>query len=132
MPFSYGNSPAWVDSKNHYELKEIQFQRRPIYVLQMTQLDPNYIYSKRVFYIDKEIFVALFGCYYDQKGRLYRSQLYAGYTLFPECGIYLMYGGYVCQYDYVDTHSTFQALTNIPAIFSREYFAIQNLIKMGK
>jgi hypothetical protein len=29
MPFSYGTSPAWVDSKNNYELKEIQFQRRP-------------------------------------------------------------------------------------------------------
>jgi hypothetical protein len=132
MPYSYGTSPAWVDSKNYYELKEIQFQRRPIYVLQMTQLDSNYLYSKWVFYIDKERFVALLGCYYDQKGRLYRAQVYAGYTHFPEGGIYFMYGGYVVQVDYVDLHSTFQTLAHFPAIFPRKCFAMQHLIKMGK
>jgi len=132
MPFSYGTSPLWVDSKNHYELKNVQFQRRPIYVLHLSQLDPNYVYSKRVFYVDKEIFVSLFSCYYDQKGQLYRSQIYEGYTLFPECGVYCMYGAYVTQYDYVDVHSTFQCLTNIPAIWSRDAFSMQHLIKMGK
>jgi len=132
MPYSYGTAPAWVDSRNNYELKEIQFQRRPIYVLQMNQLDSNYLYSKRVFYIDKESFVALLGCYYDQKGRLYRAQIYAGFTHFPECGISLSYGGYVVQVDYVDLHSTFQSLANIPAVFPRKYFSMQHLIKMGK
>ncbi len=132
IPYSYGSSPLWVDSKNSYALRNVQFQRRPCYVLQMTQLDPNYVYSKRVIYIEKENFNCLFSAYYDQKARLYRTQCYAGITFLPECGTSLAYGGIVIQHDYVDLHSTFQVLTNIPAAFSRKNFSIQHLIKIGK
>ncbi len=132
LPYSYGISPAWVDSRNHYALRGIQFQRRPCYVLQMTQLDPNYVYSKRIFYIDKENFISIFAAYYDQKGRLYRTQMYGGITIFPEFGTCFCYGGVVAQHDYVDLHSTFQVLTIIPAAFSRKNFSIQHLIKIGK
>ncbi len=132
IPISYGCSPSWVDSKNHYTIRSIQFQRRPCYVLQMTQMDPNYIYGKRVFYIDKETFISQFAAYYDQKGRLYRSQLYAGYTFLPEYGVSLTYGGYTVQIDYVDVHSTFQATIIYPAAFSRKHFTLEQVVKMGK
>jgi len=132
MPTTYGRSPLWVDSKNYYAIREVEFQRRPCYVLQMTQLDSNYLYSKRVLYIDKETFVSLFAAYYDQKGNLYRTQCYTGYTFFPEIGQSTVYGGIVSQHDYVDLHSTFQVLFGIPAVFKREQFTMQYLIKMGK
>jgi len=57
MPIEYNRTKAWIDSKEGYALRDAQFMRRPCYVLQMTQLDPNYIYSKRIFYIDKENFM---------------------------------------------------------------------------
>jgi len=132
MPCTYEHSPLWVDSKNYYAVREVEFQRRPSYVLQMTQLDPNYIYSKRVLYIDKETFVCLFAAYYDQEGKLYRTQCYTGYIFFPEIGQSTVYGGIVTQHDHVDLHSTFQVLVGIPAVYEREQFTMQYLIKMGK
>lgn len=132
MPTTYDHSPIWVDSKNHYALREVEFQRRPCYVLEMTQLDSNYIYSKRVFYVDKETFICLIAAYYDQKGRLYRTQFYTGYMFFPEIGQGMMYGGVISQHDYLDLHSTFQVMFNLPAVFKRKNFTMQYLIKMGK
>jgi len=70
--------------------------------------------------------------YYDQKGRLYRSQNYVGYIFMEELGQGLCYGGLVTQYDFIDTHSTFQVMFNLPAAFRRQNFTMQYLIKMGK
>ncbi len=132
MPTTYNHSPIWVDSKNHYSLREVEFQRRPCYVLELTQLDPNYIYGKRVFYVDKETFICLIGAYYDQKGQLYRTQFYTGYIFFQEFGYGMMYGGIISQHDYIDLHSTFQVFFNLPGVFQRKNFTMQYLIKMGK
>ncbi len=132
IPLAYATSPQWVDSKNHYALRGTQFQRRPCYVLHMTQLDPNYLYSKRIFYIDQENFACLFGIYYDQKGRKYRAQLYAGALFHPECGMQMSYGQIITQFDYIDLHSTFQVMIGKPAAHSRKSFTIQYLIKKGK
>ena len=76
LPIQYDQGRAWIDSNNGYALKGVQFMRRPCYVLQMTQLDTNYIYSKRVIYIDRESFRCSFSASYDQEGRLYRSRTY--------------------------------------------------------
>ena len=132
MPTTYGHCPMWVDSKDHYAIRGVEFQRRPCYALLLTQQDPNYIYSKRVFYIDKETYICLVAAYYDQKGRLYRSQNYTGYLFMEEMGQGLLYGGLVTQYDFIDTHSTFQVMFNLPAAFKRQNFTMQYLIKMGK
>jgi hypothetical protein len=132
MPITYGHCPIWVDSKDHYAVRGVDFQRRPCYVLLLTQQDPNYIYSKRVFYVDKENYLCLVAAYYDQKGRLYRSQNYVGYMFMEEMGQGLCYGGLVTQYDFIDTHSTFQVMFNLPAAFKRQNFTMQYLIKMGK
>ncbi len=132
LPSTYGHCPVWVDSKNYHAIRGVEFQRRPCYVLQMTQLDRNYIYGKRVFYVDKETSIALLAAYYDQKGRLYRTQFYVGYLFLPELGQGLVYGGIVTQHDYIDLHSTHQVLFNLPAAFTRKNFTMQYLIKMGK
>jgi hypothetical protein len=70
--------------------------------------------------------------YYDQKGRLYRVQNYEGYFFDPNMGQGLMYGAIVTQYDFVDLHSTFQVMFNLPAAFRRTNFTMQYLVKMGK
>jgi hypothetical protein len=46
----------------------------------------KYTYSKRIYYIDMETFACIYNEDYDQKGRLYRTQYYHGYSFFPEYG----------------------------------------------
>jgi hypothetical protein len=132
IPLAYASVPQYVESKNFYALRGTAFQRRPIYVLEMTQLDPNYLYSKRTFYIDQENFSCLLGVYYDQRGTKYRMQLYAGPCFHPECGMQMSYGQVIMQYDYIDLHSTFQVMISKPAAHSRNTFTMGYLIKKGK
>jgi len=131
LPFANNTSKAWVDSKSGYALRDLQFQRRPTYVLTMQQQDPNYSYSKRVYYIDAETFQPVLGVFYDQRGQLYRSYMIA-YTFIPECGQITSYGQTAVQTDYIDEHTTFQMLVYVPASWDRRYFTIQHLVRYGK
>jgi hypothetical protein len=131
LPWSYNSGKAWFDSQNGYAIRDVGFQRRVCYVLQMTQLDPNYIYSKRVYYIDKETFTPAYGDFYDQKGRLYRTYNLAR-SFLPESGQIVSHGLPAWQVDYVDSHSTCQVLTVVPATWSRRDFDLENMIKKGK
>jgi hypothetical protein len=92
----------YVTSKGK-EIRNLKMERRPIYVLEMTQTDPNYVYSKRVIYIDKETFEFYQINNYDSKGRLYR-EFWAPYQYKPESGMFT-WGGYVLYADHVDLHS---------------------------
>jgi hypothetical protein len=132
MTYSYGSMPNWIDSQNGYVLRDVQFMRRPCYVLKMTQLDPNYIYSKRIYYIDKETFENVYVENYDQKGRLYRTQMMVGKSFIPECGMITTFGSVSISRDYIDKHSTFGTVIAIPAVFERSRFSLQHLIKRGK
>jgi len=131
IPISWNNAAVWIDSKNGYCLRDIQMMRRPCYVLLLTQQDPNYLYSKRILYIDKENFTCTFSANYDQKGQLYRSQFYT-WTFIPEIGQLTFWGMPTAQYDHVDEHSTFQMQLPLPACFSRDAFTMKYLIKKGK
>ncbi len=117
--------------KSGMALRDVQLMRRPYYVLEMKQLDPNYLYSKRVLYIDKENYNVCFSENYDQKGRLYRSQLMI-FNFMPEIGQVTLYGTPTFQIDHIDEHSTIQMQVVLPALFSRGDFTIAHLIKMGK
>jgi len=131
IPISVNSGKAWIDSKNGYALRDVQFMRRPCYVLQMTQMDPNYLYSKRIIYIDKENFMCGHSANYDQKGRLYREQAYI-FVWMPEIGQLNPFGTQTLQFDHLDQHSTFQVQFSLPAPFEREDFTMQELIKKGK
>jgi hypothetical protein len=131
IPVNYNDSSIWIDSKNGLCMRDIQFMRRPCYVLQLTQLDPNYLYSKRFLYVDKENFGCTFAAYYDQKGQLYRSQWYV-WTFMPEVGQTVFWGMPTVQLDHIDEHSTFQMQVPLPACFTRSDFGIQYLIRKGK
>ena len=131
MPIQYNTARAWIDSKNGYAWRDAQFMRRPCYVLQMTQLDPNYIYSKRIIYIDKETFISTFSANYNQHQQLYRSQIHSR-TFMPDTGQISSYGTFSFFFDHLDLHSTFTFQIGFPAPFERKDFTIQNLIKRGK
>jgi hypothetical protein len=131
LPNEYNTGKLWIDSNNGYALKEAQFMRRPCYVLQMTQLDDSYVYSKRVLYIDKEFFRCCFSANYDQKGRLHRTQLFS-FIFMSDTGQISSYGTHTFQFDHLDLHSSFQMPIAFPACLERKDFTIQYSIKRGK
>jgi len=131
LPWSYNAGRAWTDSKNGYAIRDLGLMRRACYVLQLTQMDPNYIYSKRVYYLDKETFLAAWGEFYDQKGRLWRTWD-ATFGYFPETGQLVAHGTPAWQVDYIDTHSSYQVLVVLPANNSRREFNMESLIRKGK
>lgn len=130
MPVQYNTAKTWIDS-NGLVLRKMQFMRRPCYVLQMTQLDPNYIYSRRIIYIDKEYFISTLSANYDHKQRLHRSQVYFR-TYMKDTGQISSYGAISLFFDHHDLHSTFSMPVAFPAPFERKEFSIQNLIRQGK
>ena len=67
------------------EFRNVRLERRPIYVVKLTQLDPSYVYGHRIFYIDKETFLYYHVENYDRKGRLYRTWD-GNYGWMPEMG----------------------------------------------
>lgn len=50
----------------------IQFERINAYVLECTHKDPNYIYSKMIWYMDPETWWILYSDKYDRKGKLWK------------------------------------------------------------
>jgi hypothetical protein len=131
MPSGYNRAKEWINSKEGYALMDAQFMRRPCYVLKMTQLDPNYIYSKRIFYIDKENFTPNLCANYDRRGRLYRTQI-CSRVFMPDSAQYVFYGTHLLKFDHIDLHSTFQMPISLPASLERKDSTIQHMIKRGK
>ena len=70
---SYTEDGSEYFTKEGVEYRNIKFQRRPIYVIHLTQLDKSFIYGKRIIYMDAETFIPYLVENYDQKGNLYRS-----------------------------------------------------------
>jgi len=48
------------------------WERRPVWIVEIANKEPTYIYGKRVMYIDKETFAMQQENFYDQKGRLWK------------------------------------------------------------
>jgi hypothetical protein len=100
------------------EFRGFKMERRPIYVLKLTQTDSNYVYSKRIFYIDKETFEFYQVENYDQKGRLYRT-FWAPYQFKPDMGMFT-WGGYLLYRDHVDLHSNVSFVVDVLGVVSRD------------
>jgi hypothetical protein len=112
----------YVTSKG--EFKNIKLERRPMYVVQLTQLDPSYVYSKRVIYVDKEMLIYHELQTYDRKGRLYRM-FQTAWTFFPDVGSWWLHGAPQLTRDYIDKHSTvFQGLC-FPAVWDRSDLSLE-------
>jgi len=125
-PLTWDGSP-YMSVKEGHILKNLQFERRPMWVVQVTSLDKSYVYSKRVVYLDKETLLPWFSEAYDQKGRLYRT-FSTVYSFVPEMGLY-------CQWmnialDHLDTHSTAWLGYAIPAPWvTRNDISLSGLVK---
>ena len=75
---------SYVDSKNKAQWRNLEFERRPVYIVEMKQLDPSYIYSKRVIYADEDNWYGTVGEVYDHRGNLWRmSEFYTYLDIMP-------------------------------------------------
>ena len=117
----------YLDSKDGWKWKGLKFERRPMWVLEMKQLDKNYIYSKRVFYFDKETLLPHLHLMYDQKGRLYRMNDI-------EWGMVAPLGYFntvhVNNCDFIDEHCTWTYAPSYPALWlDRKDLSLRSMMK---
>jgi len=129
VPFASIDGAGYL-SKKGMELHNYEFERRPTYVVQLTQLDPNYVYSKRIMYIDKETFLLYYIENYDRKGRLYRTAL-SIMNFRPLEGMFYEYD--VIFRDHVDRHTTFgRALMVSTTWMGRDNVDLGGAVMKGK
>jgi hypothetical protein len=118
---------AYITKKGTH--RGAKFERRPCWVVQMTQLDPNYVYSKRVFWVDKEMLLWINHETYDRKGRLYRT-FHHTYGWDPEMGVFSRNGAaMICMSDWVDNHVTWDQDCTLPAQWRREDISMEGIVK---
>ncbi len=110
------------------ECRNVRMERRPMYVVKLTQLDKSYVYASRLFYIDKETFLFYHVENFDRKGRLYRT-FDMNYSFFPEMGAFGWGGGLLLMRDHVDMHSSIQQPYQVPVINKRGDVSIDGFIK---
>lgn len=94
------------------ELVGYEFERRPCYVVKLTQQDRNYVYSSRIIYFDKETLILIHVENFDQKGRLYRSADFR-MVFTPEMGMFDVSDW--MAHDHIDLHATYQRAYILPA-----------------
>ncbi len=128
-------SPTWdgacyISKKEKFAFKGLQFERRPIMVIKLTQLDPNYVYSKRILYVDKEHLAHYCLLSYDQKGRRYREYS-LNYGFDSDVGMLSWGGALVLMSDMVDTHATIMQPFVVPAKFDRSDVSMRGMLKKG-
>jgi len=82
----------WAPGGGSFAFDEV-WETRPVYVIEGKSKFPQYAYSKRVLFIDKEAWVVLFSDIYDRGGRLwkvwindysFRHQAPGGKTVYPD------------------------------------------------
>jgi hypothetical protein len=93
----------------------------------MKQKDPNYIYSKRLFYADRETLLPCVVMNFDQEGRLYRTfSLVLGFI--PQMGMFVNF--HEVDLDHIDVHSTFALSVSYPAPWlSRKEINIKSMMR---
>jgi len=127
MPAYTFDGASYLDSRDGWKWKGLRFERRPMWVVEMKQLDRNYIYSKRVLYFDKETLVPQLEEMYDQKGRYYRH-------LDVEWGVVAPLGYlnaiHVNNCDWIDTHCTWTFSPTYPALWlGRKDLSLRNMLR---
>jgi hypothetical protein len=127
LVFASTSDGAQYITSDNAEVRNQKMERRPIYVVKLTQLDSNYVYSKRILYIDKETFVLYHIENFDQKGRLYRSWS-RGYAFFPEMGALAWTGQVQWLLDHIDLHSSMSQSYLLPAFWKRAELGLEESI----
>jgi len=128
VPFSTWDGSEYMNEKG--EIYNLEWERRPMYVVKMTQLDKNFVYSYRIVYIDKETGLLTHVENYDQKGRLYRSTV-GQRPFIPEFGKF----GFGCGLarDHLDLHTSWTNGYSVPAPWlTRANVSLRGLVVKGK
>ena len=102
VPFASLDGSTYLSSKG-LEFHNLEMERRPMYVVKLTQTDKSYVYSYRIIYFDKETFQLVHADNFDQKGRLYRTSENLP-AFIPEMGMFTHF--YTPYFDHLDLHST--------------------------
>ncbi len=117
----------YVASKG-MEFKNVRMERRPIYVVKLSQLDTSYVYKTKIFWVDKETFNFYHVESYDWKDRLYRSWE-GNYGFTPEMGMTSWLGGIILMRDHLDVHSGIQQNYSLPALWTRQDLSIEGALR---
>ena len=71
---TYHKSAADITKPNHLNPDLVRWELHRVWVVEATlKPDKRHIYSKRVFYLDEDSWIALASDQYDARGQLYRS-----------------------------------------------------------
>ncbi|MBT8339343.1 MAG: DUF1329 domain-containing protein [Desulfatitalea sp.] len=117
--------------RSNLEIKNVRMERRPIYEIELIQQDTSYVYGKTLLYFDKETFFLYASMNYDQKGRLFRGQMFYPFQD-PEMGLI---GGFMSTNWNFQTPQTGYMASGppLPAPWlTRDDFSFSNIEKMGK
>lgn len=129
MPAYLSDGSGYLSSKG-MELRNYEWERRPMYVVKLTSLDKNFVYSYRHIYFDKETFDLRFIANYDRKGRLYRTANAMNWFV-PEMGIASVADA--ITRDHLDQHTSFAHTYTLPVDWmKRGDFSLRGVYGRGK
>jgi len=130
LPCPTLDGSGYISAKG-IEFRNVQMERRPLYVVELNQLDRNYVYSRRIFYIDRETFAFYHIDNFDRKGKLYRT-FDLNWSFFLEMGKLTWCGALSLSTDHLDTHSSAGYTYDIPAVCSRNDFGLKGVTRQAK
>lgn len=70
LPSMAKGKPEWVEGE-WISAVDDRYRRVKAYIIECTPKDPNYIYSKKIFWVDPETWHITYGLYYDQSDKLW-------------------------------------------------------------
>ncbi|MDY6863046.1 MAG: DUF1329 domain-containing protein [Thermodesulfobacteriota bacterium] len=121
-----------------YNCYQLEWQIRPLFILEIKLNDPNYPYSRRIFYIEKErgTFDIEYGECYDQKGRFWRSNFTIPLRYYDNSSNQSNYWGGSFT-DHLSRHYTMFRMDpidlNLGEVFiAPEMFTIRGLLKKAR
>lgn len=124
----YAGGTEYITSET-FEMKNMKMERRPCYIVQLNQQDSNYVYGRRVYYIDKELLTIAFVENYNQKQALYRTSVFLNH-FYPDMGALVQ--SWMLLRDHIDLHSTISDYFVVPGFFERKEVSMRSMSRFGK
>ncbi|MDY6862427.1 MAG: DUF1329 domain-containing protein [Thermodesulfobacteriota bacterium] len=137
VPSYYKKKPPEPYQKG--SLFQVNWEIRPLYKLEVNMNDPDYAYSKKIFYVEKErgTFEIAYGEGYDQKGRLWRSTYTMIVRYYDPKSYITSYWGCIFS-SHLDNHTSVMPAIpgdnfNLNDVFiPEECFSVRGLLKLAR
>jgi hypothetical protein len=127
-------SETIVRKKGSACLNGYKRERVNTYVVEVTSKDPNYTYSKQVWYLDPEQWMILIKQTWDEEGRLWRVNEYTYQEIETIDGEMAFIPASGLSIDVYGRHASFniaQKNKDVAKIFKKDIFTINNLQKFA-